>query len=365
MEMNMEKQEIIDFEHIFQNHNTSKKPDNIKGYIFSISTYLFVMFILATFLFIFFRSIPSFLDTVTPEQEILNLLETHEGSFAVLKENTYIKDIFENETMSYQIFNVDGFDYIISLDNSILIQDELFDFDMIESYRNETDVIIITLNNERYPLLIYKDIDINVVNESYQVFTSFSMSLLNFVIYILLFIPIIWFLKNDLIYDWLIFKSFQSKILGFIISGYIYVFLGNIVATTLTQLISALVNIDVSTSVNQSVIVDMLFSDGFILTFLSAVILGPIVEELVFRKAFFGLIKNTKIALISSSLIFGLIHVTSESSLLMMFIQVIPYVTLGFVFGYMYIKHEKNIMVPIIVHMLSNFISIVLTLIVV
>jgi membrane protease YdiL (CAAX protease family) len=128
------------------------------------------------------------------------------------------------------------------------------------------------------------------------------------------------------------------------------------------EIISLITGFESSTPVNQKAILDMLSSDGLVFTLLSAIIIGPIVEELIFRKAIFGLIKHKYVALVVSSVIFGFIHVSSESSILVSLYQVIPYVSLGFVFGYLYLKHEKNIMIPIIVHMLSNFISIILTL---
>ena len=45
---------------------------------------------------------------------------------------------------------------------------------------------------------------------------------------------------------------------------------------------------------------------------LAVVIFTPIVEELVFRKAIFGLFKNKWVGFAVSTLIFGLIHVTGE-----------------------------------------------------
>src|SRR5690554_7517728 len=116
-------------------------------------------------------------------------------------------------------------------------------------------------------------------------------------------------------------------------------------------------------SANQITINLMLKSPYFILMVLSAVILGPIVEELVFRKSFFGLIKNDKIALIVSSLVFGLIHITTEilsGNIALVIVGSIPYIAGGFVFGYIYMRHKKNIVIPILAHMLYNLLSILL-----
>jgi hypothetical protein len=96
-----------------------------------------------------------------------------------------------------------------------------------------------------------------------------------------------------------------------------------------------------------------------VLIFISAVIIGPVVEELIFRKAIFGLISNDKVALAVSTFIFGAIHLLGEASILEALVNGVAYFVMGFVFGYIYLKNNRNIMVPIIVHVLSNLISVI------
>jgi membrane protease YdiL (CAAX protease family) len=154
-------------------------------------------------------------------------------------------------------------------------------------------------------------------------------------------------------------KAYQPKWLGLIIAGYLYVLAGNIFANVLTQLLYFITGKEESISVNQSIILESLRGGGAFLMILSAVILGPIVEELIFRKAFFGIISNQKIAMVVSSLLFGLIHVLAEPTFLDLVINIIPYVIIGFVFGSIYIKHQKNIFIVTIIHMITNLISII------
>ena len=64
--------------------------------------------------------------------------------------------------------------------------------------------------------------------------------------------------------------------------------------------------------------------------------------------------------LLLSSICFGLIHITSSFGYyngLSLLLMTIPYVISGVAFGYIYIKNDCNIVVPTIVHMLSNIIS--------
>jgi len=71
---------------------------------------------------------------------------------------------------------------------------------------------------------------------------------------------------------------------------------------------------------------------------ISVVLLGPIVEELIFRKSLFSLFENKKLAIIISSLIFGLIHLIAEPSLASVIINLPAYLIPGLVFGYFYAK---------------------------
>lgn len=85
-------------------------------------------------------------------------------------------------------------------------------------------------------------------------------------------------------------------------------------------------------------------------------LIAPILEEIIFRKIIFGsLYKRTNffIAAIISALIFGFIH--GEP------IHLLIYTSMGFVFAYLYVK-TKRIIVPIIVHMTLNTISVSLQL---
>lgn len=93
-----------------------------------------------------------------------------------------------------------------------------------------------------------------------------------------------------------------------------------------------------------------------ILFFVTAFI-GPILEEIVFRKIVFAILihkYNVYISAFISSLIFSLAHLEFEHILL--------YLAVGLVFSYLYYK-TKRIVVPIFSHILMNTSVIVLSLI--
>ncbi|CAM4393357.1 peptidase [Bacillus manliponensis] len=77
-------------------------------------------------------------------------------------------------------------------------------------------------------------------------------------------------------------------------------------------------------------------------------ILGPILEEIVFRKILFGTLYkrfNFFISALISSLIFAAIH--------MDFVHLLIYTSMGFVFAFLYVK-TKRLIVPIMAHVGMN-----------
>ncbi|KAA0543387.1 CPBP family intramembrane metalloprotease [Bacillus sp. BGMRC 2118] len=77
-------------------------------------------------------------------------------------------------------------------------------------------------------------------------------------------------------------------------------------------------------------------------------IIGPILEEVIFRKILFGSLYkrfNFIIAAIISSIIFAIVH--------MDFTHILIYTAMGFTFAYLYVK-TKRIIVPIIAHVSMN-----------
>lgn len=87
-------------------------------------------------------------------------------------------------------------------------------------------------------------------------------------------------------------------------------------------------------------------------------LLGPIVEELVFRKVIFGTLRkriNIHIAAIISSLIFAFFHLDFD--------HILIYFVMGLVFTFLYVKTNR-ILIPIIVHMTMNTIAVVAQLLI-
>ena len=88
----------------------------------------------------------------------------------------------------------------------------------------------------------------------------------------------------------------------------------------------------------------------------------PYVEEIIFRKSIFHIIKNKFLYVVVSSILFGLLHVIGDGNVTNIgnfFLLLIPYTYFGVVLALSYLK-TKNIFIPIMCHLLYSSILILL-----
>ena len=107
------------------------------------------------------------------------------------------------------------------------------------------------------------------------------------------------------------------------------------------------------TVANQDAVTDA-FTASMLLSGLSMVIAAPVVEEIVFRKALNGIVKNTPWFLIISAVFFGIMHYSGIATLM--------YIAIGFLLALVYIKTDKNVVAAIVVHFVNNALAILLLL---
>lgn len=193
----------------------------------------------------------------------------------------------------------------------------------------------------------------NIITTSEQSYV-YTVSL-NMFIYILLLVSCVILLKNEIKTDFNILNktnainTFYICLIG-IICAYLASILGNIISLILSGS---------NQSQNQQGIEILLSTKYGPILIIAIVFMGPIVEELVFRKAIHNTLRNcnvpTWLILIISSLLFGLIHVIDAKD----FVQIFPYLFMGFVLGSAEI-YSKNIYPSIIIHIILNSISVVM-----
>ena len=126
-----------------------------------------------------------------------------------------------------------------------------------------------------------------------------------------------------------------------------------------------------NTPQNQELL-DNILASGWhnaLMVFMFAVFFAPIVEELVFRKAIFGLIDakfGGAVAIIGNSLIFASIHITGEFTawisgaitIVDLGLVILPYMAMSLIISFIYFYSGKLIWVAILVHFIINFISV-------
>ncbi|VEU80701.1 CPBP family intramembrane glutamic endopeptidase [Haploplasma axanthum] len=244
----------------------------------------------------------------------------------------------------------------VSWINGIKISETDSDNTLIVNYILKTELasILNSYTSEQY----------NTINN----YTNFQSSLILFFSYIIVFIPLIIINRRSIKDDFIYLEKEHHPALGKILSSFAYMFAFSIVLGLLSTLFKSLFNLS-GDSANQDAIVELLTSKGGIFVVVTTVILAPVVEELVFRKSIFGLIKNQKVALIVSATTFGLIHVLTEllnlattggfnlTGLATVFTFSISYVGMGIFLSYWYYKNNKNIALLISMHALSNLLS--------
>lgn len=158
------------------------------------------------------------------------------------------------------------------------------------------------------------------------------------------------------------FKNIGETI-SYALKGYVIVMGINVILS----IIVVSVSIDRTTSGNQQIIDSMLNNTSVFNSILVVGILGPILEELIFRMSVLGLLIKDKVTkswlpYLLAALLFTFIHditvftAFSPASFITFLSYFLP--ALGLVFVYRYSKH--NIVSVIILHMVYNTIPIIL-----
>lgn len=93
---------------------------------------------------------------------------------------------------------------------------------------------------------------------------------------------------------------------------------------------------------------------------LNAGLIAPIIEELIFRKAFKDAIKSKWPFILTSGIVFGLMHVTVATTWIDL-IFFIPYACLGIAFAYMYYDTD-SVFAPMLAHIFHNTVLILFSI---
>lgn len=377
-----EEKEIIQFEDLFKEQLKPKKTDKYKPdrkgiYLSAIFIYFIVMFVVVGVLYAAIQNVPALQVTYTESELLIQEIAYDVDGIAIMSETVYqeyhepyddyVRNI--NVYVGYAILvntanpyyeelmlNVDQVTGVVTLKNEVFLE-IIQDMTIITWDGGERLINVYAGKNQTLPYFF--GADYYEVEGPVTEFSDLGFSVLNFSVYLILLPTIFFMLKIDFVGDFNEIKVKGIHWIPMIAIGYVYIIIGNVFSSYASNFLSNIFGIVQSEAVNQITIMRSLNSSGAIFMILSAVVMGPIVEELIFRKSIFGLFKNDKLALVVSAILFGSIHLIGEASILEALINGLSYFTMGFVFGFIYLQNNKNILAPISVHILSNLISIV------
>jgi membrane protease YdiL (CAAX protease family) len=191
----------------------------------------------------------------------------------------------------------------------------------------------------------------------FQLFISSSLFLtyINFFTYFLIFSSLLALLRHHYI-D--IFTSFLS--IEKFVKGFSYAFMV-ILINVLISLLYETFNLQPADNNNQSLITSLVL-EAPILSFITFVFLGPIVEEFTYRLGLFSLLaeKNKYLAYVVTMFIFGFIHFDFSSlgtaGWMNELLNMPFYITAGLMFCFIYEKEDFAVVTY--AHVFNNLISI-------
>ena len=144
----------------------------------------------------------------------------------------------------------------------------------------------------------------------------------------------------------LFFKYLPIYVLGIVLMGILNVIISSITNTPISN--------------NEQTVRETIKLMPLYMLF-SVSIYAPIVEEITFRKTFKNIFNNKDMFIIISGIVFGLIHISGDMTI-NNFLMSIPYMVMGWTFGYIYYKSD-NIFTTMTLHSLHNTILFILQII--
>lgn len=182
-----------------------------------------------------------------------------------------------------------------------------------------------------------------------------AIAYLNLIVDFVFAIVTILIFKDSLIEQFKDFlKNIKENLLYGCVIGFAMLFGAGIIGGIISLILGA--NTD---SQNQMLIENLAHAHPLIMI-TTSVVLAPIVEELFFRGTVFGWLYeiNPIVAHVLSAFMFGFVHIMDAvlSGNFQEWIQIFSYFFMGGVLSFLYEK-KNNIYVPILSHMMNNFVS--------
>ena len=181
---------------------------------------------------------------------------------------------------------------------------------------------------------------------------------LKYLVYVVLALYGSFLCKDRLIQQWKEIRKTKRKFFFGVLKGCLFLILMTVVFGSISEMLRQFLGLD-GQSLNQSNI-QSTFQEQPLLIAVFACIIGPLMEELLFRQILLRYLRKslpTWLSIFIVGLAFALIHMHSLS--LSEWVGAIGYLGAGLAFSIIYVKEKENIYYPLLVHMLSNSFSII------
>ena len=215
--------------------------------------------------------------------------------------------------------------------------------------RRELPEIELKEYTNKYICLIAFIICLGILLFGSKIITKFWMLIVFYVVILSLMIGVFY---KQLIHDFKIFKSYFKEYFVLILKTWGKALVLIMITTIIIQIITN------TTQANNQIALQNSFNSNPVFIAILAMFYAPIAEELMFRGVFRKFIKNKKLFIIISGVVFGLMHVIDDSKTLAEFSYVFVYSILGIYLAGIYAK-TNNLCTNIFMHFLQNTLSVI------
>ena len=181
----------------------------------------------------------------------------------------------------------------------------------------------------------------------------------NYLVYVVLALYGSFLFKDRLIKQWNEIRKTKRKFFFGVLTGWLFLFLMTVVFEFVSEMLKQFFEL-VGQGLNQSNI-QSTFQEQPLLMAVFACVIGPLVEELIFRQTLLRYLRKslpTWLSIFIVGFAFALIHMHSLD--LSEWVGAVDYLGAGLAFSIIYVKEKENIYYPLLVHMLSNSLSLII-----
>ena len=184
-------------------------------------------------------------------------------------------------------------------------------------------------------------------------------SIANYLVYVVLALYGSFLFKDRLIQQWKEIRKTKRKFFFGVLTGWLFLILMTVFFGFISGMLRQFVGLD-GQGLNQSNI-QSTFQEQPLLIAVFACVIGPLVEELIFRQTLLRYLRKslpTWLSIFIAGLAFALTHMHSLD--LSEWVGAVGYLGGGLAFSIIYVKEKENIYYPLFVHMLGNSLSFII-----